>query len=167
MARCFKLLIPGFLGHNRLKNKDKKKGDDMNWGNKIAVVFALFVALVITMVTISFNQDVNLVAENYYEEEIAYQSHMKKVANAMEWDTPIKVEQQGDVVYLYFQNAGEVEGEITFFRPSDAKMDFKVDLEEENYIPVEKLQSGVWQVDISWSKGEKAYHKEERIFIQK
>lgn len=139
----------------------------MNWGNKIAIVFTLFVVLVITMVTISFNQDVNLVAENYYEEEIAYQGHMKKVENALGWEKSIKVEQREDMVYLYFEDADDVKGEITFFRPSDAKLDFKVNLQEENYVPVEKLQAGVWQVDISWENEGVAYHKEERIFIQK
>lgn len=139
----------------------------MNWGNKIAVVFSLFVVLVITMVTISFNQDVNLVAENYYEEEIAYQGHMNKVTNALDWEKSIKIEQRDDIIYLYFEEADEVTGEITFFRPSDSKMDFKVKLQEENLVPVEKLQAGVWQVDLSWEKDGVGYHKEERIFIQK
>lgn len=139
----------------------------MNWGNKIVIVFGLFVALVITMVTISFNQDVNLVAENYYEEEIAYEGHMKKIENALGWEKSIELKQKDGFVILFFEDASEVTGEITFFRPSDSKLDFKVKLQENIQVPVKKFKEGVWQVNLSWQKDGIAYHQEERIFIEK
>ncbi|MBK6266853.1 FixH family protein [Marivirga sp. S37H4] len=139
----------------------------MNWGNKIVVVFSLFVLLIITLVTISFNQEVNLVAEDYYEEEIAYQGHMAKVKNAQNWEPPINIEQQKDNLYVYFEGADEVKGKVVFFRPSDSKMDFEIALAENNMVPIEKFEHGLWQVDMSWEKDGKFYHKEERIFIKK
>ncbi len=139
----------------------------MNWGNRIVVVFSLFVLLIITLVTISFNQEVNLVAENYYEEEIAYQGHMAKVKNAQEWEPAITIEQQKDNLHLYFEGAGKVKGKVVFFRPSDSRMDFEITLTENNLVPIEKFKDGLWQVDMSWEKDGKFYHKEERVFIQK
>lgn len=139
----------------------------MNWGNRIVLVFSLFVVLVATMVTISFNQEVNLVEKNYYEEEIAYEAHMGKMSNANDWDATIKIEQQEDHLQLFFEGAADVQGTIHMFRPSDSKMDFKLPLAENNLIPLEKLEKGVWQVGLSWEKEGKMYHKEERIFINK
>ncbi len=139
----------------------------MNWGNRIILVFSLFVVLVATMVTISFNQDVNLVEKNYYEEEIAYEAHMGKMSNAQNWESVINIEQQKENLHLYFEGADEVKGTIHMFRPSDSKMDFKLPLAENNLIPLEKLEKGVWQVGLSWEKSGKMYHKEERVFINK
>ena len=139
----------------------------MNWGNRIVVVFSLFVVLVATMVTISFNQDVNLVEKNYYEEEIAYEAHMNKMSNASSWKSAITIEQQEENLFVHFERAGEVKGTIHMFRPSDSKMDFKLPLAENNFIPLNKLEKGVWQVGLSWEKAGKMFHKEERVFISK
>ncbi len=139
----------------------------MNWGNRIVVVFSLFVVLIITLVTISFNQEVNLVEANYYEEEIAYEAHMGKMSNAQKWESAIDIEQQEENLHLYFEGAGEVKGIIHMFRPSDARMDFKLPLAKNNLIPLEKLEKGVWQVGLSWEKEGKMYHQEERVFINK
>ncbi len=139
----------------------------MNWGNRIVVVFSLFVVLIITLVTISFNQEVNLVEANYYEEEIAYEAHMGKMSNASNWKSAINIEQQDENLFLYFEGAGDVDGTIHMFRPSDSKMDFKLPLAENNFIPLYKLEKGVWQVGLSWEKAGKMYHKEERVFISK
>jgi hypothetical protein len=139
----------------------------MNWGNGIVLVFSLFVVLVATMVTISFNQDVNLVEKNYYEEEIAYEAHMDKMNNAQKWESAINIVQEKDNLSLYFEGASEVKGIIHMFRPSDAKMDFKLTLAENNLIPLSRLEKGVWQVGLSWEKSGKMYHQEQRVFINK
>ena len=49
----------------------------MNWGNRIILVFVCFIAFILSMVTRAFQQDFDLVAEDYYAQELNYQK--KKV----------------------------------------------------------------------------------------
>ena len=53
----------------------------MNWGHKITISFILFAIIIITMVTIAMRTDVNLVAPDYYEEELAYQEQIDRSKN--------------------------------------------------------------------------------------
>ena len=41
-----------------------------NWGTKLILVFSLFVAGMITLVVMSMKQKVQLVAKDYYKEQI-------------------------------------------------------------------------------------------------
>ncbi|WKK79244.1 FixH family protein [Marivirga arenosa] len=139
----------------------------MNWGNKITIVFISFVILVITMVTISMKQDFYLVEENYYEEEIAYQSKMEEIKNGQNWQGKIRTIQNGNIVSLSFEDADKVSGKISFIRPADANLDFFIPLTEEANIPVEKFEVGNWKVAYEWEQGGVKYFKEDKIFIQK
>jgi hypothetical protein len=139
----------------------------MNWGTKITIVFIGFVILVVTMVTISVNQDFYLVEENYYEEEIAYQGKMEEISNGQEWPGAISVKQEGSTLALNFEGADKVKGTINFFRPSDANLDFFTPIVEEINIPVERFKAGNWKISFSWEAEGKKYFKEQQIFIQR
>ncbi|HET8860823.1 FixH family protein [Marivirga sp.] len=139
----------------------------MNWGNKITLVFIGFVILVITMVVISVNQEIHMVEEDYYKEEIAYQGKMEEIKNGHNWEGTISVKQEGNNLALIFTDAQKVEGKVQFFRPSDANLDFFVPISEEVNIPIEKFKAGNWKVSFSWEAEGKKYFKEEQIFIQR
>lgn len=96
----------------------------MNWGNKITLVFIGFVILTITMVIFSMKQEFHMVEENYYEEEIAYQTKMDEIRNGNDWKGVISVKQEGSNLALQFEGAEKVNGKIQFYRPSDADLDF-------------------------------------------
>ena len=58
----------------------------MNWGYKILLVFAVFVAGILFLVYKSSNQKMDLVTTDYYEKELKYQQKidaMDKVANCL------------------------------------------------------------------------------------
>ena len=52
----------------------------MNWGTGIAIFYGTFMVIMITFVIKSRSVDHSLVMDNYYEEDINYQSHMDKLA---------------------------------------------------------------------------------------
>jgi hypothetical protein len=139
----------------------------MNWGNKITLVFIGFVILTITMVIFSMKQEFHMVEENYYEEEIAYQTKMDEIRNGNDWKGVISVKQEGSNLALQFEGAEKVNGKIQFYRPSDADLDFFVPISEEINIPIEKFKAGNWKVSFNWEADEKKYFKEEQIFIQR
>jgi hypothetical protein len=48
----------------------------MNWGHKITIVIILFVIGMLGMVALASMQDVNMLDENYYDKELAYQNQI-------------------------------------------------------------------------------------------
>ena len=53
----------------------------MNWGTKIILAFAGFIAVIFTLAYISMGQDVNLVSKDYYVQELAYEEQIQRIRN--------------------------------------------------------------------------------------
>jgi hypothetical protein len=145
----------------------------MNWGKKIALVYLSFVAFMGFMVWKCLQQkDINLVSEDYYQKEIAYQTNIDQMNNTNQLSKELKFDYKSDnqTVTLDFpkESIGST-GEINFYRPSDAKMDFAVKLDianvENQSIPVSSLDRGLWVVKVSWNKDGKGYYKEEKMTL--
>ena len=55
----------------------------MDWGKGILLTIIAFVGFIMTLVVISVRQDdIHLVAENYYEKEIKYQDQIEREKSA-------------------------------------------------------------------------------------
>ena len=54
----------------------------MNWGYKIMFVYLLFVVGMLTLVYKCTQQNTELVADNYYDQEVKYQERYNKLQNA-------------------------------------------------------------------------------------
>ncbi|WP_435355638.1 FixH family protein [Emticicia sp. SJ17W-69] len=145
----------------------------MNWGKKIAIVYLSFVAFMGFMVWKCLQQkDINLVSEDYYQKEIAYQDNIDQMNNTNQLSSELKFgyKPENQVVKLDFpkESVGAT-GEVNFYRPADAKKDFAVKLEianvESQSIPVASLDRGLWVVKVSWKKDGKGYYKEEKMVL--
>ena len=146
----------------------------MNWGWKIVVVYSLFVIMTLSMVFYFMSQDVDLVAEDYYKQEIEYQEQMDKISNAKLLKQPVGFEYSAEkrAISINFPqehfNKG-IEGNIHFYRPSNADEDrnFKILPEPtgEQKIGVGSLSSGLWKVKISWTCSGTDYYDERVITL--
>ncbi|MDX5478175.1 MAG: FixH family protein, partial [Cyclobacteriaceae bacterium] len=92
----------------------------MDWGKGIIVTLVAFGVLIISMVTICVRQDdIHLVTQNYYEEEIKYQDQIEKMINANQLDHEVLVyDNQLKIVDLHLPVGSK--GVLHLFRPSDA-----------------------------------------------
>ncbi len=63
-------------------NTQKKKGSFWNWGTGITITFIIYCALVIAAVARSFQEDVHLVTDEYYKEELQFQQQIDRTQNA-------------------------------------------------------------------------------------
>ncbi len=141
----------------------------MNWGTSIFLSFAAFMGIIITMVVISMNQDVNLVATDYYKQELAYQDQIDKIKNAK------KV--SGEVHFNYIASKGQfvmssktdMSGEAHIYRPSDASKDEVVTYEKKTGdnkgINTEGMDKGLWKVKLTWTKNDELFYTEKSIVI--
>ncbi|MTI31566.1 FixH family protein [Xanthovirga aplysinae] len=141
----------------------------MNWGKSVALAFVLFAIMIIGLVVVCVKQDVNLVAEDYYKQEIAYQDRIDEIQNAKQMETKIqfvlnKKEHMANLVFPKEAGQEDLHGEIHFFRPSDASMDRKVvlalDLNGQQQIDISKLFPGYWKMQLSWTANGKRFFEE-------
>lgn len=141
----------------------------MNWGTGIVLTIIAFVALIMTMVVISVRMDgIELVTENYYEEEIRYQDRIDKANSALELDREIiSYDAQSKVIRLDLPNGSE--GTLQLFRPSDSSLDQKIPLKVTHSgiteVPLEKLKTGYWKVQLNWSEDGVEHYQEKKITI--
>jgi hypothetical protein len=138
----------------------------MNWGHKITIFFVAFVIFMIGMVTVSMRADFSLVEENYYEEEIAYQQKIDQLNNGQKWSSVISIIQEAEFLEIHFEDAALIkQGEMTFFRPSNNDLDFKLPIVENFSLQKDKLLAGKWEVKFRWSYEGKSYQRNKIIFI--
>lgn len=144
----------------------------MNWGKSIVLAFVLFAGVIITMVYISMQHDVNLVAVNYYEEELAYEDQLNRIRNFESLSSKPTVKRDGSQIVLSFPSevANQMKnGEIHFFRPSDYKSDRKIEIKLDHQyrqvFPVSLFGNGLWKTKLNWESGDKEYFFEQKIVL--
>lgn len=145
----------------------------INWGTGIVIAIAVFVGISISTGIYMMNQDVNLVADNYYDKEIKYQQQIDRVerTNKLEKEDIISYDGSTVIIDLPLKLHSEnIEGEIHFYRPSDANEDLKIPLSLDSsgvqVIPVSALVKGLWTVKVDLLVHGNEYFNEKRVFIK-
>ncbi|SFU16697.1 hypothetical protein SAMN04489724_4593 [Algoriphagus locisalis] len=141
----------------------------MDWGKGIVLTIIGFVVLIMTMVVISVKMDgIELVTENYYEEEIKYQDRIDESKSADELGRQvISFDKQSKIIELDLPNGSK--GSLQLFRPSDSTLDqeIKVDVTHTGItqIPLKELKSGYWKIKLNWTENGVEHYQEEKITL--
>lgn len=146
----------------------------MNWGWKIVIFYSAFVAMILGMVFYFMGHKVDLVADDYYKQEIEYQGQIDKMTNARSLNQPIDLEYltSDRMIRLRFpveQIQTGIRGKIHLYRPSDSSLDklfeVKPDSSGVQNISVGSLNRGLWKVKISWSSDGVDFYDEKVITL--
>lgn len=141
----------------------------MDWGKGILLVIIAFVGFILTLVVISVRQDdIHLVTENYYEKEIQYQDQIEREKSAAALDREVLVfDAQAKTMILDLPVGAR--GNLQLFRPSDARLDQELALDITNEgkttVPLEKLKSGYWRVQLTWTENGVEFYEEKKISL--
>ena len=142
----------------------------MNWGNKIVVAFVLFAAFILYMVVIAFQQNNDLVAEDYYAQEINYQRKIEQKENLKRLEKKVSVAFDKKSIILVFPEDQQPEGEIHFYHPSrklfDRKIAIAIDPENRQVVDRSELIAGNYRVNITWTSDGREYFQQEKIRLQ-
>lgn len=147
----------------------------MNWGWRIFLLYTLFVLMTLGMVWYMSRQQVNLVAKDYYRQEIGYQAQIDKMNKVQALIQPPVVEYSPETGYVVVRfpsgHYGDaLSGSITLFRPSDSRLDVQLPAQPDTagvqVIPVRSLPSGLWRVQLDWQKDGEAYYFEQKVMIE-
>ncbi len=124
------------------------------------------------MVVRSFQQDIDLVSDNYYSDEINFQDRIDQKANLMALGEEVKVSQIGkdQVQFKFPKEHSTATGEIHFYHVSrklfDKRFPIQLDSISRQDLNTKALVAGRYRVKMSWSAEGKDYFQESEIFIK-
>jgi len=146
----------------------------MSWGYRILFIYLAFVGMIGYLIFRCTQENIDLVADNYYEKELKFQNQIDMQQNAANLNQrPLIMQLEGQqVIVIKFPDSisSGITGTITFFRPDNSKHDFTALIKPDDngiqQIQNEKLIKGNWLVKTSWSKNGISYYQEDKVFIK-
>ncbi|ACU58183.1 FixH family protein [Chitinophaga pinensis] len=144
----------------------------MNWGHKIIIVFILFAAGILTLVTKSMHTRIDMVTPDYYAEELKYQQVIDGRREAQSLSAPVSINQSVQSIGVLFpaeMHGVALKGTVLFYRASDSRQDVSVPLktDENGLMLVSKrsFRKGNYRVQLQWEAGGKNYFQENLVTI--
>jgi len=144
----------------------------MSWAYRIIILYAGFVGIIITLITISSRNKEELVSKDYYAQELKYQDKIDAVSNEKLLPETITHSVNASAIVLYspLNLLYDLNGEIYFFCPSDSRNDkrLRMNFNKEGIQLINKsvLQPGIYKMKLSWKNSDKNYYREEVITIK-
>ncbi|MEO5978591.1 MAG: FixH family protein [Chryseolinea sp.] len=143
----------------------------MNWGKSIVVAFVAFAAFIGVLVTICVREDISLVSNDYYQEELDYGAQMQRVRNAQLLQRQPSITLTADH-QLKLQCPSDFQldhGQIHLYSPRNIKQDRMLSLsnetEGEKYFAMNGLERGKYKVKMTWSMHGKEFYYETVIYL--
>jgi len=142
----------------------------MNWGKWIVVSFILFALFIGVLVTICVRQDISLVANDYYKQELDYQQQIDRSANADQLEFKPEISIVNDSIQINYRNFSAVQtGELRLFRPSNAALDMVFELKSTSdtlqVFDLSSQQKGMYKAKLKWSMNDKEYYLEKVVYL--
>ena len=144
------------------------------WPYGIILTFAIFISGTAALIIIACTHQTDLIAANYYEQEIRYQGQLDRIGRARQLDQQASVTynagQRQITVSLPPGHARDATGSIHLYRPSAAGLDQRVKLELNAHgaqtIDATPLRAGLWKVKVLWSVGSEEYFIDEKVNVK-
>ena len=141
----------------------------MNWGKGILIGMILFMSFIVTLVVIMVSNKSDLVAEDYYDKELAYNEQfaaMQHYANAGE---EIELNAVSDTLYIRFPEVfRNKKVSVSLSRPDNQAQDaqFKLMAGEEVMIPTAKMPKGAFDCKITGKYNGKPFEFSKSIMLK-
>lgn len=144
---------------------EKKKG--RSWPISIFVVYVVFVGMFIAVYIVGSRRNNDLVAENYYEQELKYQDRIDQMKNVHSLDAiptaGFDISRQDVVIGLPAEVlTDDLKGMIYFTRDDNSALDFKqvmkLNADAKQSISMQGRPAGKWSCAISWTNASKKYY---------
>ena len=138
----------------------------LNWGTAIVIAFIGFIGFIMFFVVRMSTDDKynhELVADDYYQQELEYQNDIDKVENAKTLSEEISYTKTEEGLLLSFPKEIDqlkIEGKVFLIRPSNKQLDFEMPISLSNHyllIPDNRLLDGRWNLRIEWTDGKETY----------
>jgi nitrogen fixation protein FixH len=145
----------------------------IHWGKGLVVVFVIFAVGILLMVRASMNREVDLVSDDYYQQELRHEYQIESQRRSDSLPERLSVGVTSGVVSLRLPGSfspDSTNGTLTFYRPADLHKDFivalKLDSTNSQVVPTTSLQKGLWRIKVRWTQHHRDYYHEEALVIQ-
>tara|TARA_R110002050_G_scaffold300276_1_gene468448 strand:+ start:18388 stop:18834 length:447 start_codon:yes stop_codon:yes gene_type:complete len=143
-----------------------------NWGTGIVLAFIGFISFIMYFI-ITMNVDKkyshDLVSEDYYADELAYQDDINKLTNANNLNQNISYKKSAEGLIINFPDDidyKKITGKVFLYRPSNKQLDFDTAISLSKpylLIPDNRLVDGRWNIKIDWKLNNQSYLYKETI----
>lgn len=142
-----------------------------NWGHGIFIFLTIFVTLVITFIVFSLNQEIDLVAKDYYDKGANYSEQIEINKRSQSYQDSINVDINNSIISIQLAEGLKNTNDsisIYFYRPSDKKADFTyvAIMSNKIEIPFSKFKKGRYIAKFTWNQSDQTYNTEKEIFIE-
>jgi hypothetical protein len=145
----------------------------LNWSAGIAILYMGFVVMILLLVGMSASQKIDLVTDQYYEEELRFQDKINKTNHTKALTDPLiwEVTEQGILItYPKSFSENNLAGIVKLYCPSDNTKDRTFPVKTKNHmqlIAASDLASGRYYLQIDWQNGKETYWNEDVVVINK
>ena len=137
------------------------------WPYAIIMVFVCFALFIGQFVYRSMQNPTNLVSEDYYQQEIDFQSKLDKSSNALAIKDQMSFAITNNLVKVIFPTGWKkVNGTLQLYNPINENLDVSAPFSTQNNVlnmKLKDLQIGNWTVKLDFAYEGKAYFIEEKI----
>ena len=144
----------------------------MSWGYKIVLAYVGFVVILVIMAYHSFNTKVDLVAPDYYKQELAYQERIEEISNERELEHSIDIKmdaQKGLITLVFPDEMTNSKGQIRLYRPSNAQWDQQwtigLDQQGKQQLNINELPKGRWNLQVQWEAAGQPFYKQKTLYL--
>jgi hypothetical protein len=158
-----------------MKTKNPEPAGRNPWPIAIVAYFIVFISFIVGFIVFATRQKMDLVREDYYDQEIRFQKQIDRVTRTQSISTQIVIRydaRQGAVtVELPKEQAGQhPTGTVVFYRPSNASLDetheLTLDANGGQRLDTRKLKAGLWTVRVEWSLAGQDYFYDKQIVVK-
>lgn len=142
----------------------------MSWGKAIILIFIVFAGFIGTMVYLMHLERIDLVRDDYYQDEIAYQQQINRVANSRHIDATavIRYVPASHEIRLTLPDSLQ-RGTFLLYRPADRRQDVRLTLTTAtpttNVIAMQGKPSGLWRAQLTWTNGQREFYTERELTL--
>jgi len=141
----------------------------MNWGKGITIALVLFIGFIVCLGTILMRQNVDLVADDYYQQEIQYETQISAESNARKLDEKPGLSQT-DAHFIVSVPEGKFEQiTLNLKRPNDSDKDLQYKIAGTKMFMIDKneLDKGQYDAELRYEFKGKLCQQKTTVYIQK
>lgn len=142
----------------------------MKWSYGIVLAYVLFISFILSLVYKTFQNDVDLVADDYYAKELAFQDIIDGQKNYFGLNKSLILHQTLDSITVFFPHISSenITGNVQFFRPSNKGWDQNYSIENQVLrLSKTDYKSGQYIMKATWNVAGIEYYHEQPLFVQK
>jgi uncharacterized ion transporter superfamily protein YfcC len=140
----------------------------MNWGKGLILGMGIFMLFIIVMCIRMFLAPADEYDHHYYEKGLNFDADYNRERQVVVDKATPQIQQNANGLLLKF--TAPVKGTIRFIRPANQKLDKAFPIisgnNNEVLIATAAIQTGRWQLLLTWASNNKAYRYQQEIYLK-